>query len=296
MTLIVMGADALGCRDCGRTFRRENGIWRMLLETRAKALGEFVARYEAVRMAEGRRAPGARLLRQLPFRTPSKEHGYEWHIRSRSYRAFLRHVVLPAERANRRALRGVDLGSGLGWLAYRLASRGHDIAAVDLLVNDYEGLAVHRHFDRRFLSIQAEFDRLPLGEANVDLVVFNASFHYAENYERTLSEALRVLAPGGSIVILDTPIYRGAASGVEMVRGREADFERRHGFHSPALRGEGFLTYDRLAALGKELRLRWDIVEPWYGLRWRMKPWMARLRGAREPARFKLMTARRVAD
>ena len=45
---------------------------------------------------------------------------------------------------------------------------------------------------------------------------------------------------------------------------------------SDALSSENYLTYDRLEVLGKRLGLRWRTVEPWYGLRWAIRPWIAR--------------------
>jgi hypothetical protein len=45
-------------------------------------------------------------------------------------------------------------------------------------------------------------------------------------------------------------------------------------------------------SLQRQLALRWEIFEPWYGVRWWLKPWVARLRGLREPARLKLVVGR----
>jgi SAM-dependent methyltransferase len=292
VALDAEGEELLACSRCGRTFPRTHHIWRMLLDGRADAYAEFIARYEKVRLAEGRHAPSPRRLRALPFRAPSRGHAYEWRIRARSFRALLERVIAPAERAARRPLRIVDLGSGLGWLAYRLASRGNDVVAIDILTNDFDGLGVHRLYDRPLLSVQAEFDRLPLRDGDLDVVVYNASFHYAADYEKTLAEARRVLGPGGCVVVLDSPLYRDAASGEQMVRAREEGFERRHGLRPYRVKTEGFVTYGRLAILGERLGLRWEYFEPWYGLRWRIRPWIARLRGAREPARFKLIVGR----
>jgi SAM-dependent methyltransferase len=268
----------------------------MLLEGREAAFAEFVGRYETVRRAEGRRAPSRRRLHRLPFRAPARDRAYEWRIRSRSFETLLRRVVVPAERARGRPLRIADVGSGLGWLAYRLAARGHDVAAIDLVVNDFDGLGVHHLYDRAFLSVQAEFDRLPFRDGDADLLVYNASFHYSADYVHTLGEGLRALGRGGRVAVLDTPLYRDAASGEAMVRAREEGFERDHGLRPHRVRTEGFLTYEGLAALGERLGLRWETIEPWYGVRWWVKPWVARLRGAREPARFKVIVGRRAVE
>jgi SAM-dependent methyltransferase len=266
----------------------------MLAAGRHAALRAFIDRYEIVRRAEGRRIEGPQQLLALPFRDLTRRHGGEWAIRSRSFGSLVRVVVAPL--GARAPLDVIDLGSGVGWLAYRLARRGHRVAAVDLLTGDDDGLGAHRHFDRPLLAIQAEFDRLPFADASVDLAVYNASLHYAADYATTLREGLRVLRPGGRLVVMDTPIYRDAARGASMVRERAAAFEARFGFREDATATEGFLTYDRLGALARELDLRWQIVQPWYGLRWWLEPLRARLRGAGAPARFKLIVGTRAAE
>jgi SAM-dependent methyltransferase len=291
--LVPVNTDEQRCPHCDVTYRREAGIWRLLAKGRHEAFHEFVAQYETVRAGEGRRVDRPDHLRALPFRDLSRRRRYEWYIRSQSYKALTRLVVQPLERRHVGPLRILDLGSGLGWLAYRLALRGHEVAGVDLVTNDFDGLGVHQHYDRAFLSLQAEFDRLPLRDRSVDLAVYNASFHYAADYVETLREALRVLAPGGRAVIMDSPIYRDGSSGAAMVRERDSAFEERYGFQGNPIDAQGFLTYDRLAALETTLDLRWDLFEPWYGVRWSLKPWVARLRGGREPAKFKLVIGRR---
>jgi SAM-dependent methyltransferase len=291
--LITVDTDDESCRQCGVTYRRSEGIWRLLAAGRQEALREFIRQYEAVRIAEGRRTQDATHLRALPFRDLSRKRRAEWAMRSRSLRCLIRRVIQPLECNRAGPLTILDLGSGVGWLAYRLALRGHRVMAVDVATNDFDGLGVHRHYDRAFLSVQAEFDRLPIDGQSADVVIYNAAFHYAFDYVTALHEAMRVLAPRGRLVIMDSPIYRDPSSGVAMVREREDAFERAYGFRGNAIDTEGFLTVDRLGELGREAALRWEIFEPWYGVRWWLKPWVARLRGLREPARHKLIVGRR---
>jgi hypothetical protein len=124
-------------------------------------------------------------------------------------------------------------------------------------------------------------------------VVYNASFHYAEDYETALAEGLRVLDPSGRVVVLDTPVYHDWHSGAQMVREREAQFCRQFGLRSNALRSENFLTDGRLNELASALGIRWRRILPFYGLRWAIRPFIARLRRRREPARFAVLVAER---
>ena len=48
-----------------------------------------------------------------------------------------------------------------------------------------------------------DMEELPIDAASVDLVFFSQSLHHALHPERALSEAHRILVPGGRILILD---------------------------------------------------------------------------------------------
>src|SRR5581483_4015429 len=106
------------------------------------------------------------------------------------------------------------------------------------------------------------FDRLPFPNDEADVAVFNASLHYSTDYGVTLREALRVLSPQRIVVIMDSPVYRQAGSGAQMVRERTGAFERRYGFRSDSVPAEHFLTTDRLAELAHDLALRWQPYAP----------------------------------
>jgi SAM-dependent methyltransferase len=217
----------------------------------------------------------------------------DWRIRAIGFDTFVAQVLVPLEQS-KVPQRILDLGAGNSWLSNRLAQRGHAVWAVDLATNDFDGLGAYRKYDTVFTPVQAEFDRLPFPDAAVDLLIFNASLHYSVELRATLAEALRVLAPAGSLVILDSPVYQDAASGAQMVRERESQFQERFGFPSNALPSENYLTYGRLNELAAALHLRWQILTPFYDLRWTLKPLVARLLGRREPAKFHLIVGKRV--
>lgn len=281
--------DEQRCPADGTSYRRVAGIWQFLTPQRAAFFRQFIQEYETVRQAEGRGSGDPAYYRALPFHDLTGRFSDDWRIRARSFQALVEGVVTPVEAQRSRPLKVLDLGAGNGWLSYRLAARGHQVAAVDLLTNPFDGLGAHIHYDVAFTPVQAEFDRLPFVGDQVDLAVFNGSLHYALDYATTLAEALRVLRPDGRLVIMDSPVYRDAASGEQMVREREAQFEQMYGFPSNAIPSENYLTYDRLDELAGMLGLDWQIIEPFYGWRWALRPWKARLLRRREPAKFLLI-------
>jgi SAM-dependent methyltransferase len=112
---------------------------------------------------------------------------------------------------------------------------------------------------------------LPLEDAQFDLVVANGSLHYAGRIRDAVSEAHRVLRPGGLFLVLDSPVYDQSEPGREMVRRRQ-EHHRELGIADSASTA-GFLVEGDFLALSAGVGLRRAYC---------------RLRRADPPARFPL--------
>ncbi len=313
------GRGEVRCPGCGLVAPCVEGIWRFLPPAAAARFAPFLADYTRIRHAEQRGSDDPAYYLGLPNCPPDHPIAAQWALRRRTFATFTRRV-LPRLGSG---LRVVDLGAGVGWLTHRLALLGHHPMAVDLTTDDRDGLGAGRHYrpatsnecrDRRQTAaapivasrgtpcwseprpwprVQADFDRLPLASEAADLVIFNASLHYSTDYEVTLAEALRVLVPGGTLAVLESPIYSQSGSGRRMVEERRADFARRYGTSSEALPSRDYLTWEGIEDLGSRLGIRFQAVTPWYGWRWALRPWSARLRRRREPSRFAILLAKK---
>ncbi len=266
---------------------REAGIWRMLAPSVSDDVASFLRHYREVRRREGWGSSEGAYYRALPFKDTTSRHQDIWNIRALTYRLFLRKVMGPAE-SEKPGLRILDLGAGNCWLSDRLARRGHEVAAVDINDDPTDGLGAHVHYDsaRRFDPVQASFDRLPWPAGAADLAVYNGSFHYSSDYGGTLQEAVRVLAPGGRVVIVDSPLYRRAAAGEVMLRERTEVFGVAYGLDAEGGSHEGFLTPARLDEVGRAVGLSWSAWYPFAGLRGALRPLKNRILRRREQARF----------
>jgi len=288
-------SDERQCSQCYTSMGCIDGIWRALPEERTLHFARFVADYEFIRTAEGRGSMTSDYYLTLPYKDLSGNNAGQWAIRTRTYRAITQYILPPIAARRARPLRILDLGSGNGWMSYRLALLGHASVAVDLLTNAQDGLGAATHYKKRLTSIfprfQAELDNLPFADASFDVTIFNASFHYSENYERTLAEAIRCTNRGGLVVIADTPWYAEEKSGKAMVEQKHADFMARYGFPSNSIANLEYLTDSRLQALSEHFDIRWRIHTPYYGVRWTMRPFLARWHGKRTPSRFHIYTA-----
>ncbi len=283
------------CATCFFQMLNEDGVWKALPRRRAAHFTQFMREYQVVREAEGRVSSNPEYYLALPYQDLSGHNREQWAIRARTYR-FVEQKILPRiESRTGRELKILDLGAGNGWMSYRLALRSHWPVAIDLLASETDGLAAAVHYRKKlpglFPRFQAEFSRLPFADSQFDLAIFNASFHYVEDYAETLGEAIRCLRPGGTVIIADTAWYRREESGRRMLAERQKAFIERFGFPSDGLASLEYLTDERLAALAKCFGLRWKTYSPFYGVRWLMRPTLAKLKGRREPSRFRIYLA-----
>lgn len=251
----------------------------------------FLEQYATIRHAEGRGSDHAGWYRNLPYADTTDRNADQWRIRARTFYRFLACVLRPMEMRLKRPLEVLDLGAGNGWLSWRLAQRKHRVIAVDIFTDDRDGLGAIRKY-ARMDAAAADFDQLPFRARCFDLAVYNASLHYSANYARTLEEARRCLRPGGRVAVLDSPVYRKAEHGERMRRERQELFERTYGFRSEALGSIEYLDESSLRQLSRDLGIHWTRSRVWYGWRWAMRPWIARLRGRRPPSRFFVLEGR----
>ena len=288
--------DPIVCKTCSWEIAQSQGIWMALLPGRKDYFRQFMKEYGLVREREGRDSSNSQFYRALPHRDVTGRHSWQWSIRSKTYR-YIQQSILPLlSHGPNSPLSILDLGAGNGWLSYRLARLGHRPVAVDLLMNQGDGLAAASHYrvvlPYLFPRFQAELDRLPFAGNQFDCSIFNASFHYSENYEQTLAEAIRCVRPGGMIIIADTPWYSQEEYGQLMLKERRGEFQRQFGFASDSLSSCEYLTDERLAALEVQHEIEWEIHRPWYGFRWALRPHLAKWRRRREPAEFRIYMAR----
>ncbi len=276
------------CPACGFRFEMTEGILCAMPQFRRQDFARFIEEYSVIRKAEGRGSESAAYYLALPFRDLTGNNPGQWAMRGRTYDYFARRILPRLE--NDRALGILDLGAGTGWLSYRLAKRNHRPVAIDLLTDPRDGLGAARHFTSdlgtMFPLVAAEFDNLPFADGQFDLAIFNSSLHYSVDLVKTLTEARRCLKRSGSVIILDSPLYRREEHGRRMREERHHYFEAAYGFRSDSIPSVEFLHDSVLAEIAGHVGLKWSLYQPWYGWKWHLRPWRARLKRKRPPSRF----------
>jgi SAM-dependent methyltransferase len=254
---------------------------------------QFFTEYAAHRAAEGRRLDAAS-LHELPYLVGGP-FARQWTVRARTYDSFVARVLTPVARSRGGAVRVLDLGAGNGWLSWRASRAGHTALALDIRDDDIDGLRAGDSYlaDRNasFYRIAASFETLPVADGCIDVVVYNASLHYALDLVATLREARRVVRAGGYIAILDSPFYEQPADGEAMLAEKRRHAAARFGERAATLMSRPsieYLTHERLDSASEGLSLEWHRHRVRYPLWYEMRPVLARLRGRRPPSRFDL--------
>ncbi|HEY7290107.1 MAG TPA: class I SAM-dependent methyltransferase [Vicinamibacterales bacterium] len=285
---IPVDAEQSACGCCGRRYIQRGGIWRFLDGERLTAVEPFVRHYRAVRGQEGRRQLSIDYYRHLPSVPLEDPHAREWRIRRETYGHLLRQVLSQS----RLPSTILDLGAGSGWLSHRMAALGHLAVAVDILDDEADGLGVVERYDAPVVAVQADFDALPFAPQQFDTVIFNGSLHYAPDPYTTLARVQALLTPGGTLVVMDSPMFASEGDGTAMVADAVRRFTNDLALQDHVTPGLGYLTFRALAASARTLQMSARFVPSRGWLAWRVQRNLARLRLGRQPAAFGLWVAR----
>jgi len=124
-----------------------------------------------------------------------------------------------------------DLGCGEGYLtmeAARWASRVIAVDRSDAVLTRARALARRRRVSNVIWK-KGELERLPMNDASVDVAMLSQALHHAHQPARAITEAARVVVPGGRVLVLDLRAHEE-----EWVRAKLGD--RRLGFDDDELK------------------------------------------------------------
>jgi ArsR family transcriptional regulator len=172
-------------------------LWELLAQQFA-APPDRAAREDDVRLQEVLRQ------REEHFETPADPRqlvpGRSWAAWGRA----LGHLLPPLDVA--------DIGCGEGYLALEAASWARTVTGIDRsddVLERAKALAARRQIENVAWQ-KGDLARLPLRDGSVDVSLLSQSLHHASDPERALAEAVRILRPGGRVLVLDLRQHREA--------------------------------------------------------------------------------------
>jgi ubiquinone/menaquinone biosynthesis C-methylase UbiE len=107
----------------------------------------------------------------------------------------------------------VDVATGAGHTALRLAEQGAEVTIVDItkeMLEDALSLAKERHLT--LTALEAPAEALPLSDKSFDLVTCRRAAHHFTDIAQFLTEAHRILRTGGRLGISD---MTGSQTGIQ---------------------------------------------------------------------------------
>jgi ArsR family transcriptional regulator len=180
------------------------------LSDATNGLGPLAAMLEAhfahASRTEAGRADDVRLaeVRRLRKENFDAHGGPDTHARQlvpgRSWAAWARalgHLLPP--------LKVADLGCGEGYLTIETSLWASRVLAVDhstTVLKRAQALAGRRRV-RNITWKRGELERLPIRDASVDVALLSQALHHARDPHRALTEAARIVVPGGRVLVLD---------------------------------------------------------------------------------------------
>jgi ubiquinone/menaquinone biosynthesis C-methylase UbiE len=145
-------------------------------------------------------------------RAPHFDEDFGHSIRTPAERAAWDRI-LDLVLAGHRALESLDAGCGTGFLSFELATRGHHVTGVDFapaMLAEARRKAAERSVSIRFEEADAE--HLPFPAGGFDLVISRHLLWTLPHPEAAIDEWIRVLRPGGRLVVVDGQFDAGAAA------------------------------------------------------------------------------------
>ncbi len=180
---------------------RDEGVW--VSPSALAQFGAFEKDYLQVRGKE-QRIFSIDEIRQLPQVPAGYLHAAEWKMRVGSINRFMHYLK------NRKpgAATIIDIGCGNGFFANTISAYAGKVYGVDVNLRELQQAATAFEDNPKlqwyYLDI---FDEHVFEEADADLVTFCCSFQYFKEIDALIHKCKRLLKPGGSIHIIDTPFY-----------------------------------------------------------------------------------------
>jgi len=173
-------------------------------------------------------------------------------------------LVLGGPKGEGLRLDALDVGCGTGFLSLELAARGHRVTGIDLapaMLDAARRKAAEAGFDIRFEEGDAE--QAPFPPASFDLVISRHVLWTLPHPEAAIDDWIRVLRPGGRLVVIDGAQYNAASAPPRQENARSSTEYAAIGDQLPFYDGrpqseiEALLRAKGLIAVGGDPVLDW---------------------------------------
>lgn len=164
---------------------------------------------------------------------------------------------------NTRGLDVLDIGSGGGFSSISLARQGHHVTSIDISPDMIESAKRNAGaFDVRVDYFLDDIQRSKMPDSSFDLVVFYETLFTIVDVSSAITEAVRILRPGGRLLIMDGNYFQDQK--IERYQARKDYFKMKYGTTEMQIRPEfSDLDYEELERTVKPLYVSRVIHPGW---------------------------------
>ena len=242
-------AATLACPG-GHQFGCEDGVLVLLEAQFSRYLGAFIETLVRFRTDENKRVIDPTIYERLPFALAREN--VEWRARCYDL-AIIRRLIAGRERQ-----RILDVGASNGWLSHQLALLGHDVTAVELFTDQYDGLKAKQFYSTAWRAIQMDLADLSVLNERYDIVIVNHGLPFYPDPSACLAGARERVAAGGLLIVIGLAFFRDPSVRVRLLAARQRAYRERYRADFFLRPTRGYLDFDdkaRFAAQGVRLHL-----------------------------------------
>lgn len=189
-----------------------DGIW--MDEEARQRFHSFEDQYILIRDKE-QRIFSVDEIRRLPELKKGHKHAAEWKIRKKSIERFAGFLKMKT------AASALDIGCGTGFFANILSQYCDKVSGVEVNLTELKLAAEAFKSNPKTAWYYTDIlSRKVFPESSFDLITFCCSFQYFPDVKEILDACFYYLKPGGSVHIIDSPIYEKE----EQVRAQKATY------------------------------------------------------------------------
>ncbi len=236
----------------GHHFSQKEGILSLFSQKEAERAAVFLEKFQAFREKSGLRITEESLYPQLPF-VQNGLAGTSWKARAFD----LKYIFSQLEK--NKSLEILEIGAWNGWLSHQLAEAGHDVTAIDIFMDKYDGLAAMQFYPQTWNCLQMDIEEVDkLISAKFDLIILNWGAAYISDLPLYVDKLKTMLKEKGKIIFIGIAVYLNPTQKATEIAAFNAVYKAEYGtdlFFKPC---KGYLTWEdkkKLEKKGVKLKL-----------------------------------------
>lgn len=226
----------LTCKN-GHHFVEKEGVLSLLKKTEAEKLALFLSKFEAYREKMGLRIKDESLYPQLPF-VQNGLAGTSWKAR----KIDINYVFSELPKA--KGLKILEIGAWNGWLSNQLAKAGHDVIAIDIFTDKYDGLGAMQFYPHKWTCIQMDIEAVDkVFSTQFNAIILNWGAAYIPDLPNYVDKLKSMLVQNGKLIFIGIAVYLDEKAKIAELAALNADFYTEYGINLFFKPCKGYLTW-----------------------------------------------------